>query len=85
MPALYAKGGIDHREKGREYGLAWETEYRANRYHKVGDNPDPSWDLRGVVEDLNLLYGVGRRLGASRDWPNYVEGNAFRLKDQRGP
>ncbi|MFN7387655.1 MAG: M28 family metallopeptidase [Lysobacteraceae bacterium] len=85
VPALYAKGGIDHREKGREYGLAWETEYRANRYHKVGDNPDPSWDLRGVVEDLNLLYGVGRRLGASRDWPNYVEGNAFRLKDQRGP
>jgi Zn-dependent M28 family amino/carboxypeptidase len=84
VPALYAKGGVDHREKGREYGLAWSRDYVANRYHKVGDNLDPGWDLRGVVEDLNLLYGVGRQLGSSREWPNYVEGNAFRKVARRG-
>jgi Zn-dependent M28 family amino/carboxypeptidase len=84
VPALYAKGGVDHREKGRDYGLEWSREYTANRYHKVGDNFDPSWDLRGVVEDLHLLYGVGRTLGSNREWPNYVEGNAFRKSEQRG-
>lgn len=84
VPALYAKGGVDHLEKGREYGLAWMTDYTANRYHKVGDNVDASWDLRGVVQDLTLLYGVGSRLGSSREWPNYVEGNAFRKSGQRG-
>jgi Zn-dependent M28 family amino/carboxypeptidase len=85
VPALYAKGGVDHREKGREYGLEWSREYTANRYHKVGDNYDPSWDLRGTVQDLQLLYGVGRTLGSNREWPNYVEGNAFRKSAQRGP
>jgi Zn-dependent M28 family amino/carboxypeptidase len=84
VPALYAKGGVDHREKGREYGLEWSRDYTANRYHKVGDNYDASWDLRGTMQDLQLLYGVGRTLGSSRDWPNYVEGNSFRKSEQRG-
>ena len=84
VPALYAKGGVDHREKGREYGLAWMADYTAVRYHKVGDNYDPNWDLRGTMQDLQLLYGVGRTLGSNREWPNYVEGNAFRKSEQRG-
>jgi Zn-dependent M28 family amino/carboxypeptidase len=84
VPALYAKGGIDHIEKGREYGLSVQAEYLANRYHKVGDNFDPTWDLRGVMQDLKLLFGVGRELGANREWPNYVQGNAFRKVEQRG-
>ena len=84
VPALYAKGGVDHREKGREYGLAWMTDYTAVRYHKVGDNYDASWDLRGTMQDLKLLYDVGRTLGGNREWPNYVEGNAFRKVAQRG-
>jgi len=84
VPALYAKGGVDHREKGREYGLAWMTDYTAVRYHKVGDNYDANWDLRGTMQDLKLLYDVGRTLGGNREWPNYVEGNAFRKVAQRG-
>jgi Zn-dependent M28 family amino/carboxypeptidase len=84
VPALYAKGGVDHREKGREFGLAWMADYTAVRYHKVGDNYDAGWDLRGTMQDLQLLYGVGRTLGGNREWPNYVEGNAFRKSEQRG-
>jgi len=84
VPALYAKGGVDHVEKGSEYGLAWQAEYVANRYHKVGDNFDPAWDLRGVVQDLQLLFAVGHTLATSEAWPNYVEGNAFRKTEQRG-
>ncbi len=84
VPALYAKGGVDHIEKGREYGLAWMADYTATRYHKVGDNDDPTWDLRGTMQDLQLLYRVGWMLGSSREWPNYVEGNVFRQSEQRG-
>lgn len=84
VPALYAKGGVDHVEKGSEYGLAWQADYVANRYHKVGDNFDPAWDLRGVVQDLQLLFAVGHTLAMSEAWPNYVEGNAFRKTEQRG-
>lgn len=78
VPALYAKGGIDHVEQGAEYGRQWAAEYTKTRYHKPADAFDPSWDLSGVVEDLNALYGVGRELAGSNQWPNWYQGNEFR-------
>ena len=82
VPALYAKGGIDQIEKGRAYGLSVLDDYTTKRYHKAADNFDPNWDLRGVVQDLNALYEVGKLLSLNETWPNYREGNAFRkLRD----
>jgi Zn-dependent M28 family amino/carboxypeptidase len=78
IPALYAKGGVDHREHGREYGEAWALDYRDNRYHKPADEHDPDWDLSGVIEDFELLYKVGRYLAGGDEWPNWYEGNEFR-------
>jgi Zn-dependent M28 family amino/carboxypeptidase len=78
VPALYVKGGVDHIEKGREYGLAMLDDYTKHRYHSGADNFDPNWDLRGIVQDLNALYQVGKKLSLDDSWPNYREGNAFR-------
>lgn len=78
VPALYAKGGIDHVEKGVEYGREVQSHYTNVAYHKPADEFDPNWDLRGVVQDLQALYGVGRELAGNDAWPNYVEGNAFK-------
>ena len=78
VPALYAKGGIDHVEKGKEYGLQVQADYGKVRYHQAADEYDPNWDLRGIVQDLQALYGVGRELAGNDAWPNYVEGNAFK-------
>jgi Zn-dependent M28 family amino/carboxypeptidase len=86
VPALYAKGGTDHIEKGEAYGRAWSEEYGANRYHKPADEFDPAWDLSGMVEDLNALYQVGRQLADSDRWPNWYEGNEFRaVRDASRP
>jgi Zn-dependent M28 family amino/carboxypeptidase len=78
VPALYVKGGVDHVEKGREYGIAMLDDYNKHRYHSAADNFDPAWDLRGIVQDLNAIYQVGKSLSLGQDWPNYREGNAFR-------
>ncbi|MCK7592259.1 M28 family metallopeptidase [Pseudomarimonas salicorniae] len=78
VPALYAKGGIDHVEGGEAQGLAWQAAYTADRYHKPADEFDPSWDLSGVIQDLEALYAVGRELAGSEAWPNWYEGNEFR-------
>ncbi len=78
IPALYAKGGVVHREFGREYGMEKASEYRAVAYHKPADEFDPSWAFEGVAEDMELLYVVGRTLADSEDWPNWREGNEFK-------
>ncbi|QOD90940.1 M28 family peptidase [Lysobacter sp. CW239] len=78
VPALYAKGGNDLIEGGQAAGQKAEIDYRDHRYHKPGDEFDPSWKLDGVVQDLQALYGVGRELAGSDQWPNWYPGNAFR-------
>lgn len=78
VPALYAKGGNDLIEGGNAAGQKAEIDYRDHRYHKPGDEFDPSWKLDGVVQDLQALYGVGRELAGSDQWPNWYPGNAFR-------
>jgi Zn-dependent M28 family amino/carboxypeptidase len=78
IPALYAKGGVVHREFGREYGVEKASEYRAVAYHKPADEFDPEWNFEGVAEDMELLYVVGRTLADSEDWPNWSEGNEFK-------
>jgi Zn-dependent M28 family amino/carboxypeptidase len=78
VPSLYAKGGVDHVEKGEEHGKALAADYTANRYHKPGDEFDPNWDLAGVMEDLEALYGVGNQLVTSEAWPNWYPTSAFK-------
>jgi len=78
VPSLYAKGGVDHFEKGEEHGKQLAADYTANRYHKPGDEFDPNWDLAGVKEDLDALYQVGERIVTSEVWPNWYASSAFK-------
>lgn len=78
VPALYPDIGVDH----VEYGESWTREqldrYEAERYHKPSDEYDPQWDLRGAVQDLELIYRVGYRLANEETWPNWREGSEFK-------
>ncbi|MEN1727602.1 MAG: M28 family metallopeptidase [Pseudomonadota bacterium] len=86
IPALYAKGGVAHREFGREYGMEQAAEYRAIAYHKPADEFDPDWAFEGVAEDMELLYVVGRTLSDGETWPNWREGNEFKaIRDADRP
>lgn len=49
----------------------------------MSDEYDPAWDLRGVVEDLGLLFAVAHSLADSEDWPNWTLGNEFRAARDR--
>lgn len=83
VPALYAKSGLDHVEKGEAYGSALSEDYTTNRYHKAEDEYDPAWDLAGVMQDLYALYAVGRELSSGEAWPNWYEGNEFKANRDR--
>jgi Zn-dependent M28 family amino/carboxypeptidase len=79
IPALYIGTGIDHFEKGKEYGKQLEDEYVQKYYHKPSDEYDTSrWNLDGAVDDVQLLYSVGRNLANSETWPKWKPSSEFR-------
>jgi Zn-dependent M28 family amino/carboxypeptidase len=78
VPALNTGSGQDHVEHGAEWTRAREEEYRLHRYHQPADEMLDSWDLHGMVQDLQLLFTVGYRLATGSDFPNWREGTEFR-------
>ena len=78
VPMIYVDGGEDLIDGGVEAGAAVAEDYTNNRYHGPQDEFDPNWNWSGVMSDLQLFYRVGRMLGNSQSWPNWVEGDEFR-------
>ncbi|MBN8444261.1 MAG: M28 family peptidase [Gammaproteobacteria bacterium] len=78
VPMLYAKGGEDSVEHGKEWGLAQREAFNTCCYHKVEDEFSDAWDLRGAQQDLFLYYRTGRELADSNTWPNWYEGKEFK-------
>ena len=70
-------GGPDRVDGGRAAGDRWVADYTANCYHKTCDAWSPTWDLRGAAQDVDLLYGMGRKLANSDRWPTWNAGSEF--------
>lgn len=78
VPMIYPGNGIDHVERGSEYGLEMNARYTRERYHMVTDEFDDTWDLTGAVDDVVLYYEIGAAVIQSDSWPNWNEGTEFR-------
>jgi Zn-dependent M28 family amino/carboxypeptidase len=79
IPALFTGTGIDHIEKGKEYGLQLQDEFLRKHYHQPSDEYDPAtWNSAGALADLDLLFDVGKRMAYSKDWPAWKEGSEFK-------
>ena len=78
VPVLYARGGFTKIDGGEPAGRAAYEDFTKNRYHKPADNYDPNWDLSGVIEDVQALYAVGKRLADETTWPQWAADSEFR-------
>jgi Zn-dependent M28 family amino/carboxypeptidase len=78
VPMLYTKAGVDSPTKGADWGKRWLDDYTARRYHQPSDEYDASWDVSGILRDLQLYYDVGLAVADSALWPNWYEGTEFR-------
>ena len=78
VPVLYVHSGLVKLEGGRSAGLAASEDYTRNRYHKPADRFEASWDLSGVIEDVEALHAVGRRLADESTYPQWAADSEFR-------
>lgn len=79
IPALYTSKGVDVIGKEAGYGKKAEEEYREKNYHRPSDEYDPAtWTFAGGIEDLKLLFLVGKRLAFEEKMPVWKEGSEFK-------
>ncbi len=85
VPALDAKGGIDYAGKGKEYGKKIEDDYVANNYHQPSDQFKSDWTFEGGIQDLDLLFAVGKKLAFENTWPKWKTGSEFKaIREKSG-
>ncbi|WP_395683673.1 M28 family peptidase [Dokdonella sp.] len=74
-PVLFMRGGT--RTRGAADPPALWNAY-GKRYHTPADEFDPHWDLRGIVQDIEVSCAVGWKLANGHEWPNWHADSAFR-------
>lgn len=77
-PAISVKSGQDLVKGGRAAGSAAEVAYTRDKYHQPADEWSADWDLAGQVQDLELLYRMGRDLAQSDKWPGWNADSEFK-------
>jgi len=80
VPALSAGSGVQHVEKGEEWGMEQIEKYIQEKYHKPSDEYDPNWDLSGMWDDLHMYFMIGYKLSMEDTFPEWKEGSEFKLK-----
>ncbi len=83
VPALYVDPGVDYIGKPEGWGLQMREKYTEENYHKPSDEFDPTWDLGGLVQDLQLLFQVGYRVANGDTYPEWKPGTEFRAKREQ--
>lgn len=83
IPALYLKTGSDFIGRGKEYGSQLKVTYTQKYYHQPSDEFDTTrMNFEGGVEDLKLLFQVGKKLSFNEDWPEWKATSEFRAVRQ---
>lgn len=84
IPALYTSTGNDHAEKGKEYGQQLKNEYVRNFYHQPTDEFNANTiNSEGAIEDLQLLFQIGKRLASDGAWPKWKDGSEFKAAREK--
>jgi Zn-dependent M28 family amino/carboxypeptidase len=78
IPALYISTGVDVAGKGSAYGLKLKDDYVNNHYHRPSDELRADWSFEGGIDDLKLIFLVGKKIAASRQWPTWKAGSEFK-------
>ncbi len=69
IPAVWLHQGVRARGEDREAVQRAFEDYRQNRYHKVNDEFDPKWDLRGTVQIIDWARAIIGGLSALKEPP----------------
>ena len=82
VPSVETSPGIDYVGKLAGYGVQKRSEYIGKDYHQPSDVPKPDWDLRGSVQDLQILLDVGYEVAQQDSHPKWKPDAVWRPKTE---
>jgi Zn-dependent M28 family amino/carboxypeptidase len=77
VPGVYLHSGINVIGKPEGWGKQQLEKWIETKYHQPSDEYDQSWDLRGAVEDVRLLYYSGLQAAKRSELPQWNRGDEF--------
>ena len=80
VPSIETSPGIDYVGKPAGFGVQKRSEYISKDYHHPSDVVKPDWDLRGAVEDLQILFEVGCEAAQQDGRPTWKPNAVWRPK-----
>src|SRR5438093_65145 len=80
VPVLHAARGVEIIGKPPAYGKQKRDEDTERHYHQPSDEVDPTWDLSGAVQDVQLLFEVGYQVANGEKFPEWKAGSEFKSK-----
>ncbi|MGE5625354.1 MAG: M28 family metallopeptidase [Bacillota bacterium] len=80
VPSLSIALGTDYLDRPTGWGLEQQRAYTSQRYHKPADVYDPRWDLAGMLQQLQVMYGTGLSLADGDTWPDWKTSTPFKVK-----
>jgi Zn-dependent M28 family amino/carboxypeptidase len=78
VPALYTHRSSNLVDYPPEHGRKLRDDFTAQDYHKPSDEVRPDWDMRGAVEDAQLMFMVGYTVAQRGTWPEWKAGTEFK-------
>ncbi len=78
IPGVWLSQGTT--AKGADKGLVQRKfdDYRATKYHKVTDEIQPDWDLRGALQIIDWARGIIAILQEQEELPQFVPTSSFK-------
>jgi hypothetical protein len=77
VPGVYLHSGTMVRERPEGWGKEQLEAWVDKTYHQPSDEYDPSWELAGAIEDLQLLFSVALRVANQEAMPQWTAGDEF--------
>jgi len=79
VAAVYLHSGHAVRNQPEGWGKKQLQAWTDKHYHQRSDQYDPSWDLSGAIEDIQLLAEVGLNAADAQQMQTWTPGDEFEL------
>jgi hypothetical protein len=78
IPGVWLSQGVVAKGPDKDLVQRKFEDYRRTKYHKVTDEIQPDWDLRGAVQIVDWARGIIAILQERKDLPQFVPTSSFK-------